>query len=384
MRSYRRVPSALLTVALEFPPMTARAPGPKTPRARGRRYRSGLAPTLALTLALTLVAGCSAGATGTTSTTDGSPTLTGRDLAAGAGHACIVAGSGHPTVDWAALRNPVLSSPSGGVKDEALIWAAGTWHMLFSYVTIDRSLPGGVRWDVATSTSRDLVHWSAISPWPRQAGVLGVASPDIVREPDGVYVVTYQSDPGGTSPPGIEDRLYYRTSTDLATWSAPRPLAQTLAPSADDRMIDGALVFTGSQLLLGFKYSSGTQPQVFEIARSTTGLPQGPWTLVGRPDIEVDGGTIENYEFVTAAGHWRLVATSNNLDQPWIFTLAGRPDTAVRMAAMDGRVRPRHPLRAVQQRAGHLQHRVRARQFGLPVRRQLAARPLLLPGLCGQ
>jgi hypothetical protein len=90
-------------------------------------------------------------------------------------------------------------------------------------------------------------------------------------------------------------------------------------------MIDGALAFTGHQLLLGFKFSSPEQPQVFEIARSTTGRPDGPWQLVGRPDIEVDGGTIENYEFLTVGGVWHLVATSNNLDQPWLFTLAGDP-----------------------------------------------------------
>ena len=95
-------------------------------------------------------------------------------------------------------------------------------------------------------------------------------------------------------------------------------------------MIDGALVFTGHQLLLGFKYSSPTQPDVFEMARSTTGRLQGPWRLVGRPDIYVDGGTVENYEFVMVAGRWRLVATSDNLDQPWLFTLARVPDDAQR------------------------------------------------------
>jgi hypothetical protein len=108
----------------------------------------------------------------------------------------------------------------------------------------------------------------------------------------------------------------------------PHPLAQSLVPSPEDRMIDGALVFTGHQVLLGFKYSSPSQPSVFEMARSTTGSLQGPWQLVGRPDITVNGDTIENYEFLTLAGRWRLVATSNTLDQPWIFTLAGDPGTA--------------------------------------------------------
>ena len=38
--------------------------------------------------------------------------------------------------------------------------------------------------------------------------------------------------------------------------------------------------------------------------------------MVGRPDITVNDDTIENYEFVHAAGRWRLVATSNTFDQP--------------------------------------------------------------------
>jgi hypothetical protein len=252
--------------------------------------------------------------------------LTAAALAAGAGHACI-AGPGAPAVDWSHLANPVLSYPRAGVKDQALIWAGGTWHLLFSYVTDDPSGPGGVHWDIATATSPDLLHWSAASAWPDQAGTLGVASPDIVRDPAGRFVVTYQSDPGGTTPAGVQARLFYRTSPNLVTWSPPHPLAPSLAPSPHDRMIDGAFVFTGHQLLLGFKYSSPRQPDVFELARSTSGLPQGPWQPVGRPDIDVVGGTIENYEFVMVAGRWRLVATSDNLDQPWMFTLAGNPDT---------------------------------------------------------
>lgn len=256
------------------------------------------------------------------------PTLTGPQLSRGAGHACIVAGSGRPVVHWSHLANPILSDPSGGTKDEALVWAGGRWHLLFSYVTTDVSIPGGVSWAIAGATSPDLVHWSAVTPWPAQRGALGVASPDIVRDPSGRYVVTYQSDPGSSGPPATRARLYYRTSRDLSRWSAPTPLAQSLAPSPQDRMIDGALVFTGRQLLLGFKYSSPSQPAVFEIARSTSGSPQGPWKLVGRPDITVNGDTVENYEFVHAAGRWRLVATSNTLDQPWLFTLAGDPARA--------------------------------------------------------
>ncbi|HEV3132974.1 MAG TPA: hypothetical protein VGY51_13530 [Acidimicrobiales bacterium] len=281
---------------------------------------------------MALLSACSSSASGGTGGPNGSvasspPALTGRELMDGAGHACIVGGSVRPTVSWSQLANPILSYPLAGVKDEALIWAGGRWHMLFSYLTADASRPGGVSWGIATAASADLLHWSAASPWPRQAGVLGVASPDVVRDPSGGYLVTFQSDPGESAPPGTQDRLYYRTSSDLTTWSVPHPLAQSLVPSPQDRMIDGALVFTGHQVLLGFKYSSPSQPYVFEMARSTTGSLQGPWQLVGRPDITVNGDTIENYEFLTLAGRWRLVATSNTLDQPWLFTLAGDPGT---------------------------------------------------------
>jgi hypothetical protein len=279
-------------------------------------------------MAATLLVGCTAAASASPLTSGGGSSphrLTVQALDDGAGHACIVAGSLQPSIHWSELHNPILSEPAGGVKDEAVIWVGGQWHLLFSYVTDAPSLPGGIRWNIATSTSSDLVHWSPPDPWPVEPGVLGVASPDIVRGPTGEYLVTYQSDPGASPPSEDLPRLFYRTSRDLRTWSAPHPLAQSLAPSAGDRMIDGAFVFTGHQLLLGFKFSSPTQPDVFEIARSTTGSPNGPWRMVGKPDIDVDGGTIENYEFVKVADTWHLVATSDNLDQPWMFTLAGNP-----------------------------------------------------------
>ncbi len=249
-------------------------------------------------------------------------------LSAGADHACVSPHGATPTVDWSALHNPVLAEAGGGVKDQAIVWSGGRWHLIFSYVTDDASSPGGVRWDIATATSADMSHWSPVDPWPVQGGVSGVASPDIVREPSGTYLVTYQSDPGAALPSQDKARLFFRTSTDLRHWSRPHPLAQALAPAPTDRMIDGALVYTGHQLLLGYKYSSATQPDTFELARSTSGGPQGPWRSVGRPAITVNGGTVENYEFVDVAGKWRLMATSDNLDQPWLFTLTGRADRA--------------------------------------------------------
>ena len=74
-----------------------------------------------------------------------------------------------------------------------------------------------------------------------------------------------------------------------------------------------------------YKVGSTSQSQAFGIAWSKSGSLAGPWVVIGRPAIRVYGDTFENYEFVSVNGLWRLVATSNTFDQPWMFTLSGSP-----------------------------------------------------------
>ena len=207
-----------------------------------------------------------------------------------------------------------------------MVWFDGLWHLVFSYVRNDPSLPGGVYWDIATSSSKNMSSWTKPVAWPAQPGTLGVAGPQLVRDPQGQFVVTYQSDPGQTD--GAQDRLYYRTTTDFVTWSGPHPLAQSLGPAAADRMIDGSLAWTGRGLILGYKAGGEDSPQAFEVAWSPSGSLMGPWKYIGKPDIQVNNDTVERYEFLNVAGSWHLMATSNNLDQPWLFKLAGDPDVA--------------------------------------------------------
>ena len=219
-------------------------------------------------------------------------------VAPGQDHACIV-GTPPPSIDWSALRNPILSYPTVGVKDQALQWSGGAWHMVFSDMTATRAAPH-VRFSVAESSSRDLQHWTSPRVIANDA-----ASPDIVRSPSGSFIVTYQTPQG----------LAYRTSSSsrLQSWSAPHPLGRGLA----HRMIDAALAFTGRGVVLGFK--AGTATQHFEIAWAPS--LSGRFHRVGQPNIAVYNDTIENYEFVTVNGGWHLVATSNTLDQPFLFTL---------------------------------------------------------------
>jgi hypothetical protein len=227
-------------------------------------------------------------------------------VAPGQDHDCIVGRPPAKGIDWAALHNPVLSYPNYGVKDQALQWSGGEWHMLFSDMTQIAAVPH-VRFTVAVASSPDLVHWTA----PRVIAT-DAASPDIVRDPAGQFVTTYQT-PGG---------LEYRTSANasLRTWSGPHALGHGLA----HRMIDAALAFTGHGVILGFK--AGLDTQHFEIAWAPS--LTGTFHLVGQPDIVLYGDTVENYEFLTVHGTWTMVATSNTLDQPFIFTLgAGNPET---------------------------------------------------------
>ena len=226
-------------------------------------------------------------------------------VAPGQDHDCIV-GTPPASIDWSALTNPVLSYPTVGVKDQALQWSGGEWHMLYSAMTMMKAVPH-VHFSVAVSSSPDLSHWTSPKVIADNA-----ASPDIVRSPSGTFIVTYQTPQG----------LAYRISTNasLQSWSGAHPLGRGLAR----RMIDAALAFTGHGVILGFK--AGTTTQHFEIAWAPS--LAGSFRLVGQPDIVVYNDTVENYEFLTVDGAWHLVATSNTLDQPFLFTLgAGDPAT---------------------------------------------------------
>jgi hypothetical protein len=81
-------------------------------------------------------------------------------------------------------------------------------------------------------------------------------------------------------------------------------------------------------VFLGYKYgqATGNEKQAFEIAYSASGSLDGPWRLIGRPAISQFGDTVENYEFLEIDGRWRLIATTNTFDRPYVATLGGAPD----------------------------------------------------------
>ena len=231
----------------------------------------------------------------------------------------LPAETGRGQIAWNSLRNPILSYDSSAIRDIGLRLLHGKWHLFFTSAVGDAPT-----WRIADATSADLHSWTPLDVWPAQAGVAGVASPDVTKAPDGTYVVTYESNPRETQPKG-EDKIYYRTSRDLVHWSTPRRLIPTIHSSANERLIDPALAWTTHGLFLGYKLGTADAGQHFEMAWSRSGSIDGPWTFLGRPNIHVYNDTIENYQFLQIDGSWTLLATSNNLDRPWLFTLVGDP-----------------------------------------------------------
>jgi hypothetical protein len=220
----------------------------------------------------------------------------------------IAAGS----IAWRQLHNPIIGWPDAAAKDQAAVHHDGQWHLFFSYLTA-----GPQRWQVGKTTSVDWATWS------RPLALWSGGSPDLVRAPDGTWVLSYTSLPREADG---EAKLWFRTSADLERWSEPRRLAPSLHPGPDERVIDSALAFAGSSLVLAAKSGQPDSPQVFEIAWSSTGAPDGPWQPVGRPEVQAYGDTFENFQFVPdGEGGWLLVATSNTLNRPWLFKLAGEP-----------------------------------------------------------
>src|SRR5947209_2429054 len=89
-----------------------------------------------------------------------------------------------PAIQWTTLRNPLLRDPTHAVKDAAIVFADGRWRALFSSVDAQGT------WRIGVASSADLRRWSKISTMPHNPSVEGEASPDVVRAPDGKFVVT--------------------------------------------------------------------------------------------------------------------------------------------------------------------------------------------------
>ena len=125
-----------------------------------------------------------------------------------------------------------MSSPDHALKDAALVAVGPTWFMAFSSVDAHGT------WRIGIEHSSDLRTWSALTFMPHDPSIEGEASPDVVREPNGPLVITYQSFVHDVH--GGQAKLYYRTTSDFVHFSPPHLLLRPLLGAPTDRLIDAA------------------------------------------------------------------------------------------------------------------------------------------------
>jgi hypothetical protein len=110
---------------------------------------------------------------------------------------------------------------------------------------------------------------------------------------------------------GAEPKLYYRTSTDLATWSDAHRIHIDGVDADADRLIDAALAFDAGHAYLMFK-----REQAANVAVSTSGSLDGPWTSLGA----VTPAQLENYQLLQIDGTWHMLATTIPIHEPTLYT----------------------------------------------------------------
>jgi len=195
---------------------------------------------------------------------------------------------------WSGVRNPALGYEDVAIKDAFMVRGTDdVWRLGYSEIHADP-----FRFVLGFASSRDLVTFERGESLD-QPETGGLASPDVVRAPNGEYVMTYNSHT--TDVDGAAPKLYYRTSENLVTWSEPHRFHIEGADAPEDRLIDAAIAFVGSAAYLVFK-----REQTAAVAVSTLGDLDGPWTLLG----DMTQGNIENYQLFDIDGRLHMLATT--------------------------------------------------------------------------
>lgn len=209
------------------------------------------------------------------------------------------------------LGNPFLAFDDVAVKDAFCVRRGDTWFLGYSHIT---ETP--FRFRLGFSRTKDFITFEH-GPTIDQEEVGGLASPDVVTWIDGSHVMTYNSH---TRDVGTDaNKLYWRSSSDLVTWSPPHRFHVEGADAAEDRLIDAAIAYTDSAAFLFFK-----REQVANVAVSPSRSLDGPWTLLG----PIEPGNVENLQVLRIDGVFHLLATTLLPHRPVLHRLEGDPAAA--------------------------------------------------------
>ena len=214
-----------------------------------------------------------------------------------------------PFIDWAQLRNPVLSYPDWSVKDAAMAYRKGTFYVFFSAFYPDN---GRIRCHVAEVSTPDFKLYSRpIFDFDGEDdGWMGMCSPD-VQLLFGRYVMTFNS---WGDKPGRPNQLFYETSGDLVHWSQRKPLALNLTRVGDQRVIDAALAQGDGGYYLVYKDQTLGIHSRPRMAFSTS--LDGTFHYVGDGIVSLllkdgkdDGFFHENFEIIHSDSRWYMLTT---------------------------------------------------------------------------
>ncbi len=214
-----------------------------------------------------------------------------------------------PFIDWANLKNPVLSYPDWSVKDAAMAYRAGTFYVFFSAFYPDH---GQVRSHVVEVSTKDFRHYSEpiFNFDGEEDGWIGMCSPDVQRL-YGHYLMTFNS---WGDKPGTPGQLFYMTSDDLVHWSPRKTLGQNLTQVGNQRPIDATLAEADGGYYLVYKEQTRGIHSRPRIAFSTS--LDAPFHYAGdgivallMKDGKDNGFFHENFEFFHTNGQWYLLTT---------------------------------------------------------------------------
>ena len=222
------------------------------------------------------------------------------------------ADSGVGTPSFASLRNPVWISHDN-LRDPSVLKTTNGYYLFYSRFSAAQSEWGNpTNWHIAEVFTRDFVTFSN----DRNVSPAGCASPGDVVFWHGRWLLPYQTYPAKPT------QLVLAESTNLETWSAPRPFlaaALNLPWNPLHRVIDPSFVVDGDTLhcffvgsgyrtnekgiairgnLMGHAMTRDPQLQQWEIL-----TPDQP--LIGFSERAPDG--VENTMVFRTGDHWTMI-----------------------------------------------------------------------------
>ena len=232
-------------------------------------------------------------------------------------------------LDLESLRNPVWTSKDN-LRDPSVLKTSDGYLVFYSRLSgleADWGSPGS--WAVACAFTRDFARFEN----DRDVSPKGYASPGDVVTWHGRRLLPYQSYPS------VPTELVFSESSDLRTWSAPKPFlteALSLPWNTYHRLIDPSFVVDGDVLhcfFVGSIHQTNTAGKPVRANLLGHAVTRDPalqqWDILTRdtPLIGISGSApdgVENTMVFRTGDHWTMIY-SEGLAEPSIWLSPLRP-----------------------------------------------------------